>query len=103
MATLIGTSVIIEGEIDADEKLIVQGTVQGRIAVSQTLIVERSGVVKAEVQAETLLLSGHMVGRAAATSRVEITPEGRMEGDIRAPRILIADGAQFKGNVDMER
>jgi len=93
---------LIEGDITGEERLVVQGTVQGKIHVEQGVEVTRSGVVRAEIDAEALEVSGQLSGRVIAKSRVEITPEGRMAGDIRAPRILIADGAQFKGNIDMD-
>jgi cytoskeletal protein CcmA (bactofilin family) len=100
--TIIGSSIVIDGEISGDERLVIQGTVHGKIAGKQAVAVERSAVIKAEIEAESIQIGGQVSGRIVARSRVEITPEGRVVGDIRAPRILIADGAQFKGNVDMD-
>jgi len=102
MANVIGSTIIIEGEISGDEDLIIQGTVKGKIALKESLIVERSGVVEADIDTRNVEISGQVTGNIHSSERVEIKSEGRMTGDIKAPRILIADGAKFKGNVDME-
>jgi cytoskeletal protein CcmA (bactofilin family) len=101
MATVIGPTLLVEGEIAGEERLVVEGTVQGKIEVKDGVEVPRSGVVRAEIVAESITISGQLNGRASAKTRVELTPEGRMAGDIRAPRVVIADGAQYKGNIDM--
>lgn len=102
MANVIGSSIIIDGEISGDEDLIIQGTVKGKIALQEGLIVENSGTVEADIETRNVEISGQVTGNIRASDRVEIKSEGRMTGDIKAPRILIADGAKFKGNVDME-
>ncbi len=101
--TIIGGSIVIEGEIEGAEDLVIQGTVKGNIALKENLFVEPSGVVEADIQTQNVEVSGEVKGDITATSRVEIKKEGKMIGDIRSPRILIADGALFKGTVDMER
>jgi cytoskeletal protein CcmA (bactofilin family) len=102
MANVIGSTIVIEGEISGDEDLIIQGTVKGKIALKESLIVEKSGVVEADIDTRNVEISGQVTGNIHSSERVEIKSEGRMTGDIKAPRILIADGAKFKGNVDME-
>jgi hypothetical protein len=57
--------------------------------------------VKAEVQVRNCIIAGAVIGNVTATESVEITKEGRMIGDIAAPRVIIVDGASFKGRVDM--
>lgn len=101
-STVIGSSIVIEGEVSGTEPLLIFGTVNGKIVAKDAVSVERSGVVKADVEGDVIQIGGEVTGRVSARSRVEITSEGRVAGDIRAPRILIADGAQFKGNVDMD-
>lgn len=101
MKTTLGNSISIEGDVLGDDPVVVHGELKGRINVRGELELAQSADVEAEVNAGSLRLSGRLVGRAQADSRLEITNEGRMLGDIRAPRILIADGAQFKGNIDM--
>jgi cytoskeletal protein CcmA (bactofilin family) len=103
MANIIGKSIVIDGEITGDEDLVVQGTVKGKIELKESLFVEHSGVVEADIETQNVEVSGAVTGNIRATDKVEIKSDGRMVGDIKAPRILIADGAVFKGNVDMDR
>ena len=100
--TVIGGTIVIDGEVTGDEALVIQGTVKGRIILKEQLVVEESGLVEADVETKTVDISGKVTGNILATEKVEISTGGRMTGDIRSPRILIADGAVFKGNVDMD-
>mgnify|MGYP001547960907 CR=1 FL=1 len=100
--TIIGSSIVIDGEISGDEDLVILGTVKGRISLKDTLQVERTGVVEADIESATVTIGGQITGNIQATERVELQADGRMVGDIKAPRILIADGASFKGNIDMD-
>jgi len=100
--TIIGSSIVIDGEISGDEDLIIQGTVKGKIALKESLFVESSGVVEADIETQNVEISGQVTGNIAASDKVELKSQCRMVGDIKAPRILIADGASFKGNVDMD-
>jgi cytoskeletal protein CcmA (bactofilin family) len=99
--TVVGESILIKGNLEGDEDLTVQGRIEGSIHLSKTLIVEQSGVVKAEVSVANAVISGIMVGNLTATDSVEIAETGRMVGDIQAPRVIITEGASFKGRVDM--
>jgi cytoskeletal protein CcmA (bactofilin family) len=100
--TVIGSSIVIDGEISGGEDLVIQGTVKGKIALKESLIVAGSGVVEADVETQNVEIAGKVTGNIAATDRVELKSDCRVVGDIKAPRILIADGASFKGNVDMD-
>lgn len=100
--TIIGSTIVIDGEISGNEALIIQGTVKGRIALQESLYVDGSGVVEANIETENVEISGAVTGNISASERVEIKSDGRMVGDIRSPRILIADGAAFKGHIDMD-
>lgn len=100
-ATIIGESVHIRGQLNGGEDLHVLGRVEGRVDLERTLVVAQSGIVKAEVSVKNAVISGVVVGNIHASESVEITREGRMVGDIFSPRIIIVDGASFRGNVDM--
>jgi len=100
--TVIGSSIVIDGEISGDEDLVIQGTVKGRILLKENLFVEQDGVVEADIETRNIEVSGQVTGNISASEKVEISAGGRAVGDIKAPRILIADGAIFKGNVDMD-
>jgi cytoskeletal protein CcmA (bactofilin family) len=99
--TFIGTSVQVRGNLSGDEDLHVLGRIEGSIQLERTLVVAKSGIVKAEVRVRNAVVSGVVVGNIHATESVEVTQEGRMVGDIVAPRVIIVDGASFRGNVDM--
>ncbi len=99
--TVVGPSILISGKLTGDEDLTVRGRVEGELTLSKTLIVEITGVVKANVAVRNAIVSGVVVGNINATESVELTREGRMVGDIRAPRVIIVDGASFRGRVDM--
>jgi cytoskeletal protein CcmA (bactofilin family) len=99
--TVIGSSIIIDGEISGEDQLVVHGTVKGRISVRDALIVENGGLVEASIESASVTVNGTVNGDIAASERADLRPNSSVVGDIRAPRILIADGASFKGNVDM--
>jgi len=99
--TVIGDSVRVQGNLSGDEDLHVLGRVDGRIELQRTLVVAPSGIVKAEVVVKNAVVSGVVVGNIRASESVELTREGRMVGDIFAPRVIIVDGASFRGSVDM--
>lgn len=99
--TIIGESILISGSLNGDEDLTVRGRVEGTLTLTKTLVVEPTGIVKAEVQVKNCVIAGVVVGNVTATESVEITREGRMVGDIAAPRVIIVDGASFRGRIDM--
>ena len=98
---VIGAKTTIKGEIIGDEDVLVEGNVEGQIRVTRDLRVAPGGMVKATVEAQSLIVSGEIVGDCQATARVEIQATGRLTGNIRAPKIVIAEGAMFRGNSDM--
>jgi cytoskeletal protein CcmA (bactofilin family) len=100
--TVIGSTIVIDGEVSGDEDLVIEGTVKGKLALRQGLYVESSGVIEADVETARMEVSGQVTGNIAASEKVELKADCRVVGDIRAPRILIADGAVFRGNVDMD-
>lgn len=100
-STVVGQTILVKGNLEGDEDLTVQGRIEGSINLSRTLIVEPNGVVKADVTVSNAVISGVMVGNLTASDSVEIAETGRMVGDIKAPRVIIVEGALFKGNVDM--
>ena len=99
--TVIGPSIVINGKLTGDEDLTVRGRLEGELALTKTLIVEPSGIVKANVSVKNAVVSGAVVGNVDAAESIELTKEGRMVGDIRSPRVILVDGASFKGRIDM--
>jgi cytoskeletal protein CcmA (bactofilin family) len=98
---VIGAKTTFKGEISGDEDILVDGTVEGEIRITRDLRVGQAGVVKASVAAQSLIVSGEVVGDCEAMTRVEIQSTGKLTGNIRAPKIVIAEGAMFRGNSDM--
>lgn len=100
----IGQSVHIKGELTGNEDLTIDGTVNGKIIVKDHgLTIGANGKIEAEVHAKTVVVVGQVTGNITADDKVEIAPSGSVQGDVRAPRVAIADGARFKGSIDMER
>jgi cytoskeletal protein CcmA (bactofilin family) len=99
--TYLGPKVRFTGELSGDEDVVFDGTGEGRVALARSFRVGSHGNVHAEVSARVVVIGGTVVGNVAATERVEILPTGVLEGNIRAPKIVIAEGAKFKGSVDM--
>jgi cytoskeletal protein CcmA (bactofilin family) len=100
-STVVGESILISGKLEGDEDLTVRGRVQGSITLTRTLIVEPSGAVKADATVRNAVVSGVVVGNITASESVHLTREGRMVGDINAPRVIIVEGAAFRGRIDM--
>lgn len=100
--TVLGPTIEVEGEIEGDEDLIVQGTIRGKIASQKDVTVDDGGNVEATVKTRNLAISGRLTGNVEASDRVEVRAVGTMNGDVKAPRVVLADGAKFKGNIQME-
>src|SRR5713101_7799805 len=79
----------------------VSGRLEGELSLTKTLIVEPSGVVKANVDVKNAVISGAVVGNVDAAESVELTKEGRMIGDIRSPRVILVDGSSLRGRIEM--
>ncbi len=99
--TVIGPAISVKGRIEGKEQLHIQGRVDGMIRVSEALVVEPGGIVVAEISAKDVVISGTVVGNVAASNCVTLNPGAKLVGDIRAPRLVLADGAAFRGNVQM--
>lgn len=100
----IGQTIFIKGELTGTEDLTIDGRVEGKIELKDhNLTIGPNGKIKADVYAKSIVITGEVLGNAFASERVEITNSGVLKGDIVSPRILIADGAQFKGSVDMDK
>jgi len=99
--TVIGNSIFISGNIEGKEDLSVRGRIEGNISLSNTLFLEESGIIKADIVVKNVVISGILVGNIEAEESVEITNIGQMIGDVVAPKIIIRDGAKFRGNIDM--
>ena len=100
--TVIGQGITIEGEITSDEEVVVAGTVRGKLSAEGRVTVDSGAVVEADIAASSLAVGGNVTGNVTASDRVDLLAGGRLIGDVKAARLTIADGASFKGNVDMD-
>src|SRR3990172_3800692 len=97
----IGRGLLIKGELHGEEDLIIEGRVEGEISLKKHLVIESTGVILADIQTENITIKGEMRGNMIASEKVEILANARVVGDIRAPRVVIEDGAHFKGHIEM--
>jgi len=103
MSANIGKSVIIKGELNGSEDLFIEGQVEGKIDLKDHLLtIGQNGRIHAEIHAKSVVVQGQVVGNIVATERVIIKENGSVDGDIVAPRVSIAEGAMFKGKIDMQ-
>ena len=100
----IGKSVIIKGDLSGSEDLTIEGQVEGKIELRQNILtIGTNAKIKAQVFAKTVIVQGEVQGNVTATERVDIRDKGSVDGDLSAPRIAIADGAHFRGSIDMQK
>ncbi len=95
--SVIAPKAVFKGELLGDDDVLVEGLVEGAVRISRELRVAPGGRVHATVAAQSVVVSGEITGDCTATARIEIQATGQLTGDIRAPRIVIAEGASFKG------
>ncbi len=100
----IGKSVVIKGELNGSEDLTIEGHVEGKIELrDHVLTIGPNGKIKAQVFAKAVIVLGEVNGNVTATEKVDIRDNGSVDGDIVSPRVAIAEGAHFRGSVDMQR
>lgn len=100
----IGKSVIIKGELSGSEDLTIEGQVDGKIELRQhVLTIGPNGKIKAQVFAKVVVVMGKVRGNITANAKINIREGGSVEGDVTAPRVAIAEGAYFRGSIDMQR
>ena len=100
----IGKSVVIKGELNGSEDLTIEGHVEGTIQLKEhVLTIGPNGRIKAQVFAKSVIVLGEVTGNVTASDKVDIRDNGSVDGDIVSPRVAIAEGAHFRGSVDMQR
>lgn len=100
----IGKSVVIKGELSGSEDLFLDGEVEGSIELrEQSLTVGPNGRIRANINAKEVVIHGKVDGNISATDRVELRKSAVLVGDIVTQRIIIEDGAYFKGGIDISK
>ncbi len=101
-STVIGAGITVDGEITTDDDVVVHGTVRGKLTAREGITIEHGGSVDADIVGGAMSIAGSVTGNVSSTDRVDLQPGAKVVGNVKATRITIADGAQFKGNVDMD-
>lgn len=100
----IGKSVIIKGELSGSEDLYLDGEVEGNIELrNHSLVIGPNGRVRANVQAKDIVIHGKVDGNVVGSDKVELKKSAVLNGDINTQRIVIEDGAFFKGSIDIRK
>lgn len=99
--SVIGKKLLIDGKITGTEPLAVEGQVKGEIDLESDLKIGAGARIEAKVHARNVTVEGSLVGDVSADARVELTPSANVDGNITAPKIVVSEGAIFKGAVNM--
>lgn len=99
--SMLGQGCKIKGDIELQGTIRIDGQFEGSISCPDTLIIGKSGVVKAEVKVKNAVIGGKLVGNIAATNKIELQSGSHVEGDIQTARLVIDEGVFFEGNCKM--
>jgi cytoskeletal protein CcmA (bactofilin family) len=100
----IGKSISIKGDLTGNEDLVIEGKVEGKVELpSNQVTVGANGIVKAEVSAKSVVVVGRVAGNVKGSERIEIQATGIVEGDVAAPRLVVAEGAVVNGSITMTK
>lgn len=99
--TIIGSTVMVKGDLTANESIVVDGFVEGSMETTGDVHVGMHGKVYASIRADNIKVSGKVVGNITASNKIELESTAVLEGNIRAPRLSISESALFRGSIDM--
>jgi cytoskeletal protein CcmA (bactofilin family) len=102
--TRIGRTLVISGELECSEDLLIEGRVNGHLKVRDAqLTITPSGTVDAQIHGVRVLVEGQVKGGITATERIELGSKSRVEGSLSADRVVMWEGARFDGGIDMRQ
>ena len=100
---MIGSTIKIKGDISGEENLVIEGKVEGTVSLEgHDLSIGQSGEVRADIAASIVRIDGEVTGDITGIEKVLVSKNGRVKGNIVAPRVTLEDGAKFKGSIDMD-
>lgn len=103
MATCtIGPGIAVNGRVSGDDEVVVFGSVEGNVTLENRLTVEEGGSVVADIDVDAIVIRGQVNGEVVARETVQLEEGCQVTGNLRAPRIMIEEGARFQGNIDMD-
>jgi len=98
----IGKSISIKGDLTGNEDMVIEGKVDGKVDLpNNQLTIGANGTINAEINAKAVVVVGRVTGNIHGTERVEIQGSGIVEGDVSAPRLVVAEGAVLNGAIKM--
>ena len=102
-SAIIGPSITIKGDVSGDEDLLIQGRIEGKVNLAKhNVTIGSDGRVKADVQARTVVVEGEVEGDLRAQEQIILRHTAKVEGSITAPRVVLEDGAVFRGGIEMD-
>jgi len=102
LKSVIGEQLIIRGDIAGEEDIIIYGRIQGDLRIDGSVVLEASGIVKGTINSEIVVIRGILIGDIIASNYVEISPDGRMVGNVTTPHLILQEGGTMKGQVKTE-
>jgi len=100
---IIGSSLVVKGDVSGDEDLVIQGNVEGKVVLrNNSITVGKNGQVKADLYGKTISVEGIVQGNLFGEDKIIVRQSGTVHGNLQAPRVTLEDGAKFKGAIDME-
>ena len=101
--SVVGPSLVIKGDLEAGEDLLIEGRVEGTIKhTAEQLLIGQRGSLKADIRARNVIIEGEVEGDVYGSDSVSIRETAKVRGNIFTPKISISEGAHFKGGIDMD-
>lgn len=102
--TSIGATIVINGEVTSDEDVSVDGRIDGQLLVRDAaLTIGERAQIQADIRGARIVVRGLVSGAISASERIELTPTATVDGSLSANRVIVAEGAQFNGRIDMDQ
>lgn len=100
---VLGPSISIKGNVSGDEDVLIEGQIDGEISFGQnTVTIGTKGRIKADIHCKVVYVEGQVTGNLYGDEKVVVRQSGRVEGNAVAPRVVLEEGANFRGNIDMQ-
>lgn len=98
----LGKSMQIKGKISSDELLTIDGKVIGNIQLTKTLTIGKNGFVEGDITAESVRIEGEVEGVINASNKLELSSQGKFSGTVKSEKLVIEEGAMFKGKINID-
>jgi cytoskeletal protein CcmA (bactofilin family) len=99
--SFIGPNVTIEGTMTGSEPVLIEGTIRGRVNLTADVRIGTKARLEATVHARNVLVEGRLAGDISADERIELVATASVDGNLKAPKVIVAEGAKLRGSVDM--